>query len=71
MYYDWQNSNDYDDDYDHATICVGYNSRGVPIVNSHSEDYYHVKWNYAYPKTNYGTIKLMLSLFHHQTIVYS
>ena len=35
----------------HATICVGYNSAGVPIINSHNRDWYHTKWNYWEPET--------------------
>lgn len=30
----------------HATFCVGRNSAGVPIINSHNKDWYHAKWNY-------------------------
>lgn len=58
VYYDWQNSLDSDDDFDHAAICVGYDLYGVPIVNSHSYDYYHVRWNYGYTTTKHGTVKI-------------
>lgn len=54
MYYDYLNNDGW---YDHAAICVGYNSNGVPIVNSHSNDYYHVQWNYITTGT-YATVKL-------------
>ena len=30
----------------HATICVGKNSAGTPIINSHNSDRYHVTWRY-------------------------
>lgn len=42
----------------HATICVGYDSSGVPIVNSHSDDYFHVRWNYGGSTTKYGTVMI-------------
>lgn len=58
MYYDWQNSTDDDNDIDHAAICVGYNSSGVPIVNSHTYSYYHAPWNYAGTITKYHTVKI-------------
>lgn len=40
----------------HATICVGYDANGVPIVNSHTDDYYHVRWNYGSSTTKYGRV---------------
>lgn len=58
VYYDWQNSTDGDNDIDHAAICVGYNSSGVPIVNSHTNDYYHAPWDYGYPNTRHYTVKI-------------
>lgn len=58
VYYNWtNNSSDYND-FNHAAICVGYNSSGTPIVNSHSNDYYHVHWNYGGTGTRYGTVKI-------------
>lgn len=30
--------------YGHITLCVGYNSAGVPIVNAHTNDVYHVPY---------------------------
>ncbi len=30
----------------HAVICVGTNSSGVPIINSHNADRYHKVWTY-------------------------
>lgn len=58
VYYDWQNPTDGDNDIDHATICVGYNSSGTPIINSHTNDYYHAPWNYGYPNTRRYTVKI-------------
>ena len=42
----------------HATICVGYNSAGTPIINSHNYDRYHVSWNYWESGTTYTTVQL-------------
>lgn len=42
--YQWKDSSA---EWSHATICVGYDSNGVPIVNGHTTDRYHVNWNYA------------------------
>ncbi len=28
----------------HATICVGYNHQGIPIVNAHTRDVYHIPY---------------------------
>ncbi|MBE7006792.1 MAG: hypothetical protein E7424_06565 [Ruminococcaceae bacterium] len=41
----------------HAVICVGWNSAGVPVINSHNNDWYHVKWNY-YDPGNVTTVQL-------------
>lgn len=58
VYYDWQNADDKDSDIDHATICVGYNSSGTPLINSHTLDYYHTPWNYGYTNTRRYTVKI-------------
>lgn len=42
----------------HATICVGKNSAGVPIINSHNYDRYHVAWDYWDEGTIYRTVQL-------------
>ena len=44
----------YCDDHRHAAVCVGTNSAGTPIINSHTSDRYHVSWNYW--STNIYTI---------------
>lgn len=55
VYYDWNS----DGSINHAAICVGYDSYGVPIVDSHSSDKYHVPWNYDnYGNTKYKTVKI-------------
>ena len=41
IYFDWNG----DGTYDHATICVGRNNSGVPILDSHTKDLYHATWN--------------------------
>lgn len=38
--------------YGHVAICVGYNASGVPIVNAHTTDRYHVPYTfYSNPQT--------------------
>ena len=41
IYFDWNG----DSTYDHATICVGRNNSGTPILDSHTKDLYHAAWN--------------------------
>ncbi len=58
--YDFEN----DGSWDHVTFCVGQDSAGNPVVNSHSHDRYHVVWNYAdstKPDTVYSTVKMSKS----------
>lgn len=54
VFYDWYN----DGSWDHATICVGTNSAGTPIIDSHNNDKYHVNWNYGYSSTIHSTVQL-------------
>ena len=42
----------------HAVICVGRNSAGTPIIDSHNNDYYHVVWNYWPAGTSCTTVQL-------------
>ncbi|MBR0156785.1 MAG: amidase domain-containing protein [Clostridia bacterium] len=42
----------------HAVICVGRNSSGTPIIDSHNNDYYHVVWNYWSAGTSCTTVQL-------------
>ena len=34
-------------EWSHATICVGYDGNGTPIVNGHTGNVENVAWNYA------------------------
>ena len=36
--------------YGHAAICVGTDSKGVPIVNAHNNNRYHVMWTLGYER---------------------
>lgn len=56
---DWT-PNDNVVDYNHVAICVGYNSSGVPINNSHNYDAYHVPYTF-YSSANLYTIKIVSS----------
>ena len=56
IYFDWNG----DSTYDHATICVGRNNSGVPILDSHTKDLYHATWNnWSFSKA--ATIQLRTS----------
>lgn len=48
--------------FNHAVICVGTNSAGTPIINSHNNDRYHAIWNY-YSKTDIDTVQLTSKSF--------
>ena len=50
VFYDWRNSGD-SPGIDHVTIVTAISSSGLPLVDSHSWDYYHVPWNYGYSTT--------------------
>ena len=41
----------------HAVICVGRNSAGTAIINSHNKDWYHGLWNY-WSGATYRTVQL-------------
>lgn len=47
--YQWKGSSY---EWSHATICVGYDENGTPIINGHTSDRYHVKWNYGAGSAN-------------------
>ena len=49
--------------YNHATICVGKDSNGVPIINCHNNDYYHVRWNYGYSDSAYSVVNMRSSSY--------
>lgn len=40
VYYDWHG----DGVYDHTTLCVGTNSSGMPVVDGHTTNVFHVPW---------------------------
>ncbi len=42
----------------HVTICVGTNEDGVPIIDSHTANHYHYKWNYGNSNTTFMTMQL-------------
>ncbi len=53
VYFDWNG----DGTWDHATLCVGKNSAGTPIIDSHTADLYHATWSYSAAK-KISTIQL-------------
>lgn len=40
----------------HVTICVGTNADGVPVIDSHTANKYHYKWNYGNDNTTFMTM---------------
>lgn len=42
----------------HVTICVGTNADGVPVIDSHTSNKYHYKWNYGYDNTTFMTMQI-------------
>ncbi len=57
MFVDWTSNGSYD----HAYFCVGRNSSGTAIINSHNYDQYHVKWNYGGTGATYSTVQITSS----------
>ncbi len=57
LFVDWTN----DGVWDHAYFCIGMNSSGTPIINSHNLDRYHIKWNYGEETARYSTVQLTTS----------
>jgi glucan-binding YG repeat protein len=53
VYFDWNR----DGIYDHTTICVGVNSSGMPVVDSHTANLYHAPWKLG-DHAKRGTIRL-------------
>lgn len=41
VYYDWNGNGTYD----HVGICVGKNASGMPVVDAHTSNVYHVPWS--------------------------
>ena len=58
VYYQWHSDWRSDYDVDHVTICTGYNSQGVPVVNGHTRDIKNYPWRYGYDDTTYMTLQL-------------
>lgn len=40
VYYDWNGNGTYD----HVALCVGTNASGMPVVDAHTNNVYHVPW---------------------------
>lgn len=45
----------------HVMICVGYNTNGVPIINGHNRDVYHVPLPYAGDPNSLKTLQISTS----------
>ncbi|HJD23882.1 MAG TPA: amidase domain-containing protein [Firmicutes bacterium] len=57
VYYDWDGIYNYNT-FLHTAFCVGKDSSGVPIVNCHTVDYKHIRWNYGGSACKYATVQL-------------
>lgn len=53
----------------HLAICVGYNSQGVPVINSHNVDKYHVPYTIYKNEGDLTTIQIIK--MYHTSHVYS
>lgn len=53
VYYDWNGNGVYD----HVGICVGKNASGMPVVDAHTSNVYHVPWSMG-SRGRRGTIVL-------------
>lgn len=53
VYYDWNGNGTYD----HVGICVGRNASGMPVVDAHTSNVYHVPWSMG-SRGRRGTIVL-------------
>lgn len=49
--------------FQHTVLCVGTNSAGTPIVNSHNNDRHHVIWNYYTGSVQIDTVQLTSAAF--------
>ncbi len=53
IYYNWSGGKTTTN---HVTICVGRNSSGVPIIDSHTTAKYHSPWKYGGSSTYYSAV---------------
>ena len=47
----------------HAVLCVGTNSAGTPIINSHNRNRWHAMWNYYTGSVDIDTVQLTSKSF--------
>ena len=47
----------------HAVLCVGTNSAGTPIINSHNTNRWHAMWNYYTGSVDIDTVQLTSKSF--------
>ncbi len=53
VYYNWSGDKSWTQ---HVTIVVGKDKNGQPIINSHTRDWYHARWNYGVAGTYYSAV---------------
>ncbi|MBR3570055.1 MAG: amidase domain-containing protein [Oscillibacter sp.] len=49
--------------FNHAVLCVGTNSAGTPIINSHNTNRWHAMWNYYSGSVDIDTVQLTSKSF--------
>lgn len=49
--------------FSHAVLCVGTNSAGTPVINSHNTNRWHAIWNYYTGATEIDTVQLTSKSF--------
>lgn len=54
VYYDWTGNGTWD----HAAIVAAFDGSGKPLVNCHTNDYYHVRWNFGDTSCKYDCVHI-------------
>lgn len=58
VFYRWSGGFAADKRWNHTALCVGTMGDGAPAVSCHTDDKYHIKWNYGTKACDYGTVQL-------------
>lgn len=58
VFYRWSGGFSADKRWNHTALCVGVMGDGTPAVSCHTDDKYHIKWNYGEKYCDYGTVQL-------------
>lgn len=58
VFYRWNGGFASDSRWNHMAVCVGTMGDGTPAVSCHTDEKYHIKWNYGGENCDYGTVQL-------------